>query len=409
MGVDGACETEGIPIAQQIAVGDLTRCMDAGIGAACTLHDMIAGLQVREGGLNGGLDGRLATGLALPAMEWPAVIVDFQGITRHMQALAYGCAPCNAKALAKGRGARHAGAKGRGVMRWTMLILCLLASPVRAQDDNTLPPMDDTADTVDPSLIAQDAEFVKTISTVLQDAKAQKVAVDLALTRLKAPDALRAVMAEHFTAILGDVVLRTDIATTLTIAFATMGMTPSNPDVIARLAGEQLVSWGEQWGLEGLARLPAADQAAGLALRLRLAAAAPPQDCADYLSDMQEPAAARRMQIQVMMTWAAADVRGALALMRKAVVTELSATEAAPALTFAQMSQVEQAAGVAIMAAIDATDDPARLYAAFGYPEQATAEDICAVRLTMLQAVQAMTGPEAAMALRYVSAYGLNG
>jgi hypothetical protein len=98
-----------------------------------------------------------------------------------------------------------------------------------------------------------------------------------------------------------------------------------------------------------------------------------------------------------------------LALLRRTILAELVATDDPPDLTFPEISQAEGAAGGAIMAAIDATDDPARLYAAFGYPEQATPDDICKARLTMLQAVQGMTGPDAAVALRYVASYGLNG
>ena len=107
VGVDGTGQTMRIPITVKIAVGDLTRSMHAGISAASALDNMIAGLQAGQCGLDGGLHGGLATGLALPAVKRPAVIVDFQGIARHMQGLADGCRPCNAKALALARSTRH--------------------------------------------------------------------------------------------------------------------------------------------------------------------------------------------------------------------------------------------------------------------------------------------------------------
>jgi hypothetical protein len=400
-------------------VGDLARGMHTGIGAASTLNDMVAGLQVREGGLDGGLHGGLATVLALPAIEGATVVVDFQGIARHMQALAYGCAPCNAKGLAKGCGGGHAGKNHGGVMRRLIIALCLMAGPGLAQDDTLLPPdgglgdvfdydVDDAVDGVDDTMFAVGAEFVATISTVLKDDKAQSIAVDLAMTRLKVPAPLQAVMKKHLGALLAENVVQNDIAEELAFAFYGMGMTPSNPDVIARLAGEQLLVWGDEWLFAGLSRLSAADQAAGLALHLRLAQAAPAQDCADYLSDVQDYGQTRRMQTQIMATWPAAEAKAALALMRRAILAETSAAEAAPDLTFPEISRAEQAAGLAILAAVDATDDPGRLFAAFGYAEQATAEDICAARVTMLQAVQGMTGPDAALAMRYVMHYGLN-
>ncbi len=107
MGVDGTGEAERIPITVKIAVRDLARGMHAGIGAASTLHDMIAGLQAGQGRLHGGLYGGLAAGLALPAIEAATIIVDFQGKARHMQGLADGCRPCNAKALALAGRPRH--------------------------------------------------------------------------------------------------------------------------------------------------------------------------------------------------------------------------------------------------------------------------------------------------------------
>ena len=107
MGVDGTGEAERIPITVKIAVRDLARGMDACIGAARALDNMVAGLQAGQGRLHGGLHGGLATGLALPAIEGATVIVDFQGIARHMQGLADGCRPCNAKALALAGRPRH--------------------------------------------------------------------------------------------------------------------------------------------------------------------------------------------------------------------------------------------------------------------------------------------------------------
>jgi hypothetical protein len=113
VGVDGARKAVRIPIAVKVAVGDLTCGMHACIGAACALDDVIAGLQAGQGGLYRRLHSGLAAGLALPAIEWPAVIVDFQGITRHMQGVADGAWPCNGqhwpRATAHGMLGRHCG------------------------------------------------------------------------------------------------------------------------------------------------------------------------------------------------------------------------------------------------------------------------------------------------------------
>jgi hypothetical protein len=305
-------------------------------------------------------------------------------------------------------------------MRRLILALCLMAGPLLAQDGSLLPPdggLDDALNGMadddavygsDEPIFPEEAEFVATISMVLQDAKAQMTAVNLAMSRLKVPVALQGAMKEHVAALMAEPVVQKGVAEEVAYAFFTMGMTPSNPDVIARLAGEQLPAWGEDWLFAGLSRLNAADQQAGVALHLRLAEAAGAQDCADYLSDVQEYGQKWRMQMEIMADWPMAEAKAALSLLRRAMLAEASAAGDFTDLSFAELSQVDLAAGTAIMQAVDATDDPARLYAAFGYPEQATAEDICTARLTMLKAVQGMTGPDAALALRYVTSYGLN-
>lgn len=416
VGVDCTCEAEGVPVADQIAVGDLAGSMDAGVSTTSTLHNMIAGLQFAKSGLDGGLHGGLAAGLALPAVERATVIVDFQGIAWHSMALAYECVSCNAKALALARATRHVGPNDGGVMRRLILALCLMAGSVMAQEESVLPPdggLDDVlngaVNGVSEPTPAINADFVATISTALQEAKGQAAAVDLAMGRLKVPETLQVAMREHLGALMAENAVQGDIAMDLALAFDSMGMTPSNPDVIARLAGEQLLIWGDDWLFAGLSRMSAADQAEGLAWHLRIAQAASAQECADYLTDVQDVMQTRHMQMRIMATWPVAEATAGLALLRRTILAEIAATDDPPDLTFPEISQAEGAAGLAIMAAIDATEDPARLYAAFGYPEQATPDDICKARLTMLQAVQGMTGPDAAVALRYVASYGLNG
>jgi hypothetical protein len=95
VGVNGTGKATRIPVTVKIAVRNLTRGMHACIGAASALNGMIAGLQFAKGSLHSGLHGGLAAGLALPAIEGATMIVDCQGITRHMQGLADGAWPCN--------------------------------------------------------------------------------------------------------------------------------------------------------------------------------------------------------------------------------------------------------------------------------------------------------------------------
>jgi hypothetical protein len=214
-------------------------------------------------------------------------------------------------------------------------------------------------------------------------------------------------MREHLVALLAETVVQEDMAKELALAFDSFGMTPSNPDVITRLAGDQLLLWGEYWLFAGLAELPLPDQKAGLALHLRLAQAASKQDCADYLSDTQDYGRTWQMRMDIMAGWPEPEVRAGLALMRRAMLADAKGA-AAMDLSYAELSEVDLAAGKAITVAFDATNDAARLWAAFGYADQATPEDICTARLTILQAVQGMTGPEGALAQRYVMLYGLN-
>jgi hypothetical protein len=292
-------------------------------------------------------------------------------------------------------------------MRGFMMAICLLASPVLAQEEATVP-LDDALTEAETALTA--LQGAATIRAALQDPVGQKAAIDLALTRLKVPDALRPVLAAHFKALLADPFVIAQFAQSVGETFTSMGVTPSNPDVIARMAGEQLPGWGNDWVMLGVARLDAAQQAQAIALRIRLAKEASPQDCADEMAmpaGLTQPGAA---QMRVMATWPVADVQAATALWRAAMVAQLSdAPAVTDALTPEQRSQVYEAASRAIVTAMDAAPDADKLYAAFGYPEQAVPEDICAAHLTMLQAVQGMTGPEAALALRYVTDFGLNG
>jgi hypothetical protein len=300
--------------------------------------------------------------------------------------------------------------KMRGVMHRFIFVLFLLASPCFAQVDATDPTLlPDDAIAAEAGDAAAEVAAAEAVAKVLATPAAQKTAVDLAMTRAKVPEALRAVMMDHFTALLAEPKLLTPFAQDLSYTFTSMGVTPSNPDVIARMAGEQLPGWGEDAVMPGLARLTAAEQGKAIALRITLAKAATAQDCADYLSGAQNAAQTRAMQMQIMATWPQDEVRAAMGLWRAAIAAQLSDTPGAADLTPVELTQVHDAAGRAIMAAMDATDDPARLYAAFGYPEQAVPADICAAHLTMLQAVQAMPGAQGALALRYLADFGLNG
>lgn len=291
-----------------------------------------------------------------------------------------------------------------------LLALWLLAAPAMAQvsaDDPALTP-DATiaAEAAAHGSVAADSAAVR---AVLADPATRATAVDLALLRM-APDAvIKPHLAEHLTALLADGAVQDDVAVAIAGMFGDMGVTPSNRQVIARMVGEHLAGWGEDDLLLGMARLPAAEQRANLALRVRFAAGASPLDCAEYLSGAHSAAQTRAMQWQVMAAWRPEDIGAAFALGRAAIIADLAADDAGPDLTFAELSQAEQAAGQAIMQALDATGDAAGLFAAFGYPEQATAGDICTSRLTMLQAVLGMTGPDAGLTVRYVTLYGLNG
>jgi hypothetical protein len=302
------------------------------------------------------------------------------------------------------------GKKEDGIMQRIVLALWLLAGPAFAQVDPTDPTLlPDDAIAAEAADTAADTAAAQAVAQVLATPAAQKTAIDLAMTRLKVPAGLQGVMAGHFAALLAEPKVMAPFAQELSDTFISMGVTPSNPDVIARMAGEQLPGWGEDAVLPGMSRLDADAQGRAIALRIRLAKAAGGQDCADYLSGVQGASQTRAMEMQMMVTWPAQEAESALALMRRAMVAQLAEAAGATDLTPVELSSAQEAAGRAIMAAVDATDDPARLYAAFGYPEQATAEDICTAHLTMLQAVQAMPGAEGALALRYLADFGLNG
>ena len=82
MGVDGVAHRVGGPVAAEVEMGDLAEGVDAGVGAPGALdHHRLAG----EGAdrLFEGLLHRRAIGLALPADERAAVILDGQLVAWH--------------------------------------------------------------------------------------------------------------------------------------------------------------------------------------------------------------------------------------------------------------------------------------------------------------------------------------
>ena len=97
--VQGLRQAERVPVAGQVAMGDLTRGMDTGIGAACGGDRMQPRLQLAECRFNCGLHRGLACGLTLPALERAAVIVDFQGVAWHLAGLTQAWRKCNCPCL----------------------------------------------------------------------------------------------------------------------------------------------------------------------------------------------------------------------------------------------------------------------------------------------------------------------
>ena len=79
--VQRADEALGRPVAGEVEMGDLTECVDPGVGPAGgnDRHGLAGAGQ--DGGLDGGLDGG-GVALALPALERPAVIFEQQAVAR---------------------------------------------------------------------------------------------------------------------------------------------------------------------------------------------------------------------------------------------------------------------------------------------------------------------------------------
>ncbi len=291
-----------------------------------------------------------------------------------------------------------------------ILAFCLLASPCLAQvdaNDPTLLP-DETIAAEATDAATGDAA-AKAVAQVLATPAAQKTAIDLAMTRLKVPEALRAVMAEHLAAMLAEPTMAAEFTQAMAETFTRMGITPSNPDVIARMAGEQLAGWGDDLASLGMQRLSADEKRRVLALRLQIVANSSADDCAGFLTGTRSAGQNRAMFIATMASWPADQARAAFALSRRAILAELRGRPVQVPLTEDEYAHVTDVAGTAIAGAF--TDNPRAdvLLAAFGYPEQAEAADICAAHRTMLQALQNVTGRDGVLIARYLIENGLNG
>ena len=102
--VQGFHQAERVPLAGEVGVGKLASGMHACIGATGGGDGVGARFKLGKRGLDGGLNRGLVAGLALPAVERAAVVVDFQGIARHSGCLALEPDQGNRRVRARWRG-----------------------------------------------------------------------------------------------------------------------------------------------------------------------------------------------------------------------------------------------------------------------------------------------------------------
>ncbi len=249
---------------------------------------------------------------------------------------------------------------------------------------------DDSYD-LDPGL---PPELIAQIRALLDDTATRDTVLAQATDRLAATGALRDAFAGYLTALFDQPALRDRLAADIAQPFADFGMSPDNPQVVARMTAEQLSTFGADLAQSGIARLPADAQRGYLTDALRIAETLPPDQCAPYLRAELDPATARAAELAAMAAWTPAEVEAALIRQAAAIVAEVQDAPPRAQLAPGHRDRGQQLVGDALFATLDALPNGADLIAAYGDPVNADPADLCAVQTLILRSALETEGPD---------------
>jgi hypothetical protein len=247
-----------------------------------------------------------------------------------------------------------------------------------------------------------DPEIVAKVRAVLEDPAAREIILGAAVTRTAPPTAVVDPFKGYIAALLDQGVVRDRLANDIAQAFVDFGLSPDNPQVVARIAAEQFAVLGgnEQW--LGLPRLPVAQQRAHLADMLRISETLAADQCAPYLEGALEAGLILPLELTAMAGWPRPEVEAALIRQAGAVVAELQDNPPFVDLSSPELDQAAQIAGERLLAAIDALPNGTDLLRAYGDALNARPGDRCAVHQTMLRTALAIEGADGDLVVRYL-------
>ena len=250
------------------------------------------------------------------------------------------------------------------------------------------------------------AELVAQILALLEDAAVRDAALAQARDRVAAPDTVTEPFMGFLTALLEQAAVRDALALEVARPFAEFGMSPDSTEVVARMTAEQLIGWGADEALLGMARLPVAEQRGFLADTLRVAGTLDPVQCAAYLDDVMDGTQIRQTELEAMATWTASEIETTLIRNAAAIVAELQDNPPHIDMSANDLDVTERMAGERMLAAIEGAENADALLLAYGNPDGADPADLCAVHKSNLGVVLAATGAEGDLLVRYVVSYG---
>jgi hypothetical protein len=273
-------------------------------------------------------------------------------------------------------------------------------------DNNSFDGMETYSDGMDDFDLGPPPELVAQIRAMLDDAALRDDALAQARDRVTAPEPVIEPFVGFLTALFDQTAVRDALAVEVARPFDDFGMSPDNPEIVARMTAEQLVGWGAEEALFGMARLPVAEQRGFLADTLRVADTLEPAECAAYLDDVMDGAQIRQTEITAMAAWSAAEIETALIRNAAAIVAEVQDNPALRDLSPTDFDAAQKMAGERMIAAIEAAENAEALLLAYGNPDGADPADVCAVHKSNLRVVLDTEGPDGDLLVRYLVSFG---
>jgi hypothetical protein len=261
-------------------------------------------------------------------------------------------------------------------------------------------------DGYDDFALAPPAELVAQVRSLLDDPAAREAALAGVASRAASPAQVAEAFQGFVAAMYDEATLRDQMAMDIAQTFVEVGLTPEDPAIIGRVAGEYLSAFGQAEARQGVLRLPAPEIRSYVADMARVADTMLPEQCGPYLAGLMDGTQARRLTLAAMATWSAPEVEAALIREAAGIVAHLQDNPPLVPLPGEDAVRVRAQLGETAVTAIFETENPDALLSAYGDPDAAPAADLCDVHRIIVQAALEDATPDADLALRYLLEYG---